>query len=129
MISTITRIDYDAARERLSAITTDPALLSGFDRVAQKGDFDDAFLEATLDANISLDHLLFGDGAPFMKTARKDNADLARLLNDYMHCSAEDQRLIRIAMQLLKSEPWAQKMSGQELHQWLTRKPREEAQL
>ena len=37
MTSTATRIDFDAARERLSAITTDPTLLDGFERVAQKG--------------------------------------------------------------------------------------------
>ena len=121
MTQITTRIDWQAARERLQAITTDPALLEGFERVAQKGDIDDAFLEAALDANISLDYLIVGKGAPFSKGPKRDNAGLARLLDDYMHCSAEDQKLVRIGMKLLKSEPWAQEMGPERLHQWLKR--------
>ncbi len=121
MTRTATRIDWQAARERLASVTDDPAVLDGFERVAQKGDIDDAFLDAALDANISLDYLIVGKGAPFSKGPKRDNAGLARLLDDYMHCSAEDQKLIRIGMKLLQSEPWAQEMGPERLHQWLKR--------
>ena len=55
--STASRFDHDAARERLHAISDDPAVLDGFERLVQSGDFDDAFLQATYDANISLLYL------------------------------------------------------------------------
>ena len=79
-----TTIDYDAARARLSSITTDPAALASFDSMVESetaGDgeaFDDdarmtrwndamgGFLKNTLRLNISLDYL-FGDRRePFM---------------------------------------------------------------
>ena len=60
------RIDYDAARKRLQATTTDPAVLDGFERVARTGDIDDAFLKAVCGTHISLDHLFLGEGVPFM---------------------------------------------------------------
>ena len=123
MTDTATRIDYVAARERLESITTDPAILDGFERVAKKGDFDDAFLKAALDAQISLDYLMVGAGPPFSKGPKRDNSGLARLLNDYLHCSVEDQRLIRIGMHLIATELWAQKMGPEKLHQWLKRNP------
>ena len=127
MTSTATRIDYDAARERLSAITTDPALLDGFKRVAQKGNFDDAFLKAALDANISLDHLLFGDGAPFSKGPKRDNSQLAKFLDNYLRLGADDQKTFSIALHLFANEKWAQKMGIKKLFEWLKRKPGAEA--
>ena len=63
---TTSRFDHDAARKRLHAISDDPAVLDGFERLVQSGDFDDAFLQATYDADISFDYMLFGDGTPFM---------------------------------------------------------------
>ena len=64
--STASRFDHGDARKRLHAISDDPEVLDGFERLVQSGDFDDAFLQATYDANISFDYLLFGDGRPFM---------------------------------------------------------------
>ncbi len=48
------RIDYDAARKRLQATTTDPAVLDGFERVARTDDVGDAFLKAVCGTRISL---------------------------------------------------------------------------
>ena len=67
MTDTATRIDYDAARARLASITTDPAVLAGFDRIRETGDLDDAFMAAVGDPCISLDWLFLGKGQPFMK--------------------------------------------------------------
>ncbi len=65
-----THIDYDAARERLSSITTDPAALAGLDRIRATGELDGAFM-ATVDPHrISLDWLFLGKGA-----ARKAGCD------------------------------------------------------
>ena len=43
-MTTTTHIDYDAARERLSSITTDPAALAGLDRIRATGELDGAFM-------------------------------------------------------------------------------------
>ena len=63
MTSTATTIDYDAARERLSSITTDPAALAGLDRVKATGDLDDDLMRAVDEHRISLDWLFLGKGA------------------------------------------------------------------
>ena len=60
------RIDYDAARKRLQAISADPAVLGGFERSARTGEVDDAFLKAVCGTRISLDHLFQGRGEPFI---------------------------------------------------------------
>ena len=66
MTSTATRIDYGAARERLSSITTDPAVLASFDRIRAAGELDDAFMRAVDEHRISLDWLFLGKGAARM---------------------------------------------------------------
>jgi len=58
----ITRIDWQAARDRLASITTDTAALAGLDRLRACGEFDDAFMAAVVAENISLDWLLLGEG-------------------------------------------------------------------
>jgi len=60
------RIDYDAARKRLLAISTDPAVLEGFERSARTGEVDDAFLKAVYGTRISLDHLFLGRREPLI---------------------------------------------------------------
>ena len=62
MTRAATTIDYTAARERLSSITTDPAALAGLDRIRATGDLDDAFMAAVDEHNISLDWLFLGKG-------------------------------------------------------------------
>ena len=52
-----THIDYTAARERLSSITTDPAALAGLDRIRATGELDDGFMAAVDEHRISLDWL------------------------------------------------------------------------
>jgi hypothetical protein len=64
MTSTATTIDYDAARERLSSITTDPAALAGLDRIRATGELDNAFMRAVVELDISLDWLFLGEGKP-----------------------------------------------------------------
>ncbi len=58
-----THIDYDAARERLSSITTDPAALAGLDRIRATGYLNDAFMAAVDEHRVSLDWLFLGKGA------------------------------------------------------------------
>ncbi len=58
-----THIDYDAARERLSSVTTDPAALAGLDRIRATGELDSAFVAVVDEHRISLDWLLLGKGA------------------------------------------------------------------
>ena len=58
-------IDYDAARTRLAPLTNDPAALAGLERVRENGDLDDAFLEAIMGADISLDYIFMGEGEPY----------------------------------------------------------------
>ncbi len=58
-----THVDYDASRERLSSITTDPAALAGLDRIRATGELDDAFMAAVDEHRISLDWLFLGKGA------------------------------------------------------------------
>ena len=64
MTTTITRIDYAAARERLASVTTDPAALAGLDRISQSGELDDAFMAVVVREDISLDWLFLGEGKP-----------------------------------------------------------------
>ena len=63
-----------ACRKRLKAITTDPVILDGFERVIKTGKFGDAFLEAFYGASLSLDYVLFGKGEPFLTDERMANA-------------------------------------------------------
>ncbi len=65
-MNTITRIDYDACRKRLQAITTDAAALASFERVAQSGEAESEFLAAVMRLNISLDYVFIGKGEPFL---------------------------------------------------------------
>ena len=60
------QIDYNAARERLHTISTDPDVLAGFERVVLIDDFDDDFLKAIVATRISLAHAFQGRGAPFV---------------------------------------------------------------
>jgi hypothetical protein len=60
-----TRIDYDAARVRLEAVTSDRQVLEGFERLVKNRDVDDAFLAAMGGRGISLDYLFLGEGKPF----------------------------------------------------------------
>ena len=62
-MTTITDIDYTAARERLSSITTDPAALAGLDRIKATGELDGAFMAVVDEHRISLDWLFLGKGA------------------------------------------------------------------
>ena len=59
-----THIDYTAARERLSSITTDPAALAGLDRIRATGELDSAFVAVVDEHRISLDWLFLGKGVP-----------------------------------------------------------------
>ncbi len=63
MTSTATTIDYTAARERLSSITTDPAALAGLDRIGATGELDGAFMAVVDEHRISLDWLFLGKGS------------------------------------------------------------------
>ena len=67
MTDTITRIDYVAARERLASITTDPAVLAGFDKFRETGDFSDAYMRAVVEHRISFNWLFLGKGESFIK--------------------------------------------------------------
>ena len=62
-----TSIDYTAARERLTSITTDPAALASFERVAQSGDVNDEFLEAVARLNVSLDYIFRSKGEGYVR--------------------------------------------------------------
>ena len=64
MTSTATRIDWQAARERLASVTDDPAVLAGLERMRETGDFDDAFMREIVEGNVSLDWLFLGEGRP-----------------------------------------------------------------
>ena len=57
-------VDYDAARERLLAITPDPAIIDKLTGLRQAGKPAQVCLKAFRDAGISLDFLLFGVGKP-----------------------------------------------------------------
>ena len=63
------RIDYDAARVRLEAVTSDRDVLEGFERMARNPDDDGAFLTATGKHGLSLDYIIFGTGKPFIRKA------------------------------------------------------------
>ncbi len=67
--NTATRIDYDAARARLEAVTSDRDVLEGFARTAKRGDLDDAFLAAVGKRSLSLDYIFLGKGEPFLSEA------------------------------------------------------------
>ena len=54
-------IDYDAARERLLSITTDPAIIARLTSLRQADKPAQVCLRAIHDAGISLDFVLFGD--------------------------------------------------------------------
>jgi hypothetical protein len=60
------QIDYDTARNRLQAITTDPDVLAGFERAVLTDDFDDGFLKAIVATRISLAHVFQGRGEQFI---------------------------------------------------------------
>ena len=78
------RIDCDACRKRLQAITTDPAMLASFDRMVESqaageaeafndpakmtrwNDAMGGFLADAARLNISLDYIFGGRGEPFM---------------------------------------------------------------
>ncbi len=62
-MTTIPHIDYTAARERLSSITTDPAALAGLDRIKATGELDGAFMAVVDEHRISLDWLFLGKGS------------------------------------------------------------------
>ena len=66
---TTTRIDYDAARVRLEAVTSDRDVLEGFERMAKRGYIDDAFLAALDKRSLSLDYIYLGRGEPFLSEA------------------------------------------------------------
>ncbi|MDH3666089.1 MAG: hypothetical protein OEN23_04080 [Paracoccaceae bacterium] len=58
-------IDWDAAPERLTAVTSDREVLDGFERLVINRDVDDAFLAAVCRAAISFDYFLLGKGKPY----------------------------------------------------------------
>ena len=64
MNTTITRIDYAAACERLASITTDAGALAGLERISETGEINDAFMDVVVREDISLDWLLLGKGEP-----------------------------------------------------------------
>ncbi len=70
MTDTITRIDYVAARKRLASITADPAVLAGFDKFRETGDFSDAYMRAVVERRISFDWLFLGKGAAHWEGCR-----------------------------------------------------------
>ncbi len=55
-------IDYTAARERLTALSTDLELVAGFDRAAASGELDDGFLAAVDKHDLTLDWIFRGKG-------------------------------------------------------------------
>ena len=57
-------VDYDDARERLLAITTDSAIINRLKGLRQADKPAQVCLKALRDAGISLDHVLFGIGKP-----------------------------------------------------------------
>ena len=59
-----TYIDHAAALERLVAATTDAALLDSFKQLRQAGKPVNLLLASIHNANISVDHVLFGIGKP-----------------------------------------------------------------
>jgi len=61
-----TYIDHAAALERLVAATTDAALLGSFKQLRQAGKPVNLLLASIHNANISLDHVLFGHDEPFL---------------------------------------------------------------
>ncbi len=61
---------YKDARDRMQSITSDPAVLDGFERLVQNGDVDEPFLRAVFEAGISFNYMFFGVGEPFMSNAR-----------------------------------------------------------
>ena len=69
-MTTITRIDYTAARERLASVTADPAALAGLDRIRETGDLDAALMAAVEEHNISLDWLFLGKGVAHREGCR-----------------------------------------------------------
>jgi hypothetical protein len=60
-----TRIDYDAARARLEAVTSDRAVLEGFERLVKNPDDQGAFIAAVGERGMSLDYFLLGEGKPY----------------------------------------------------------------
>ena len=61
---------YKDARDRMQSITSDPAVLDGFERLVQNGDVDEPFLRAVFEADISFNYLFLGVGEPFLSNAR-----------------------------------------------------------
>ena len=57
---------YDDCRKRLQAITTDAAALDSFERIAQSGEMEQEFFEATLRLNISLGYVFRDKSEPFV---------------------------------------------------------------
>jgi hypothetical protein len=81
-----THIDYDAARERLKAITTDPAALASLELVAKSGELEPEFCEVVTRLNVSLDYIFCNKGEPFLPADACSGA---------MHLSLGSDRLIR----------------------------------
>ena len=61
------RIDYDAARVRLEAVTSDRDVLEGFERMARNPDDDGAFLTAAPITGDLVDEYFGTPTAPFEK--------------------------------------------------------------
>jgi len=64
-----TRIDYDAARARLEAVTSNREVLEGFERLVKDPDNQGAFIAAVCERGISLDYFLLGNGKPYRAKA------------------------------------------------------------
>jgi hypothetical protein len=62
-------IDYDAARVRLEAVTSDRKVLEAFERMARNNSDDSALIAAFGEHGLSLDYFLLGDGKPFRAKA------------------------------------------------------------
>ncbi len=69
-MTTMTRIDYVAARKRLASITPDPAALAGMDRIMETGSLNAAVMAAVEEHNISLDWLFLGKGVAHWEGCR-----------------------------------------------------------
>ena len=66
-------IDYDAARERLLAITNEPSIIDRLTGLRQADKSAQVCLNVFHGANLSLDYVLFGDGKPFLSKRRRAN--------------------------------------------------------
>ena len=63
-------IDYDAARERLLAITTDSAIIDRLMGLRQADKSAQLCLSALHGADMSLDYVLFGHGEPLLPKSK-----------------------------------------------------------